>query len=73
LVNKLREAREFGLGHLTDVSQSEAKELGLPVAMIQHYLANFRYYLEPPDIDGLMLFAEKALSDFNKEELEFWS
>jgi chorismate dehydratase len=73
LVNKLRGAREYGLGHLGDVSQTEAKELGLPAAMIQHYLANFRYYLEPPDIDGLMLFAEKALSDFNKEELEFWS
>jgi chorismate dehydratase len=73
LVNKLREAREFGLGHLSDVAQSEAKELGLPAAMIQHYLANFRYYLEPPDMDGLMLFAEKALSDFNREELEFWS
>jgi chorismate dehydratase len=72
LVNKLREAREVGLGHLAEVAQAEAKHLGIPVTMIQHYLANFRYYLEPPDIDGLMLFAEKALSDFDKNELEFW-
>ena len=72
LVHKLREAREYGLGHLADVSKAEADELGLPQTVIQHYLANFRYYLEPPDLDGLILFAEKALGEFDKEELEFW-
>ncbi len=73
LVHKLREAREHGLGHLADVSKAEAEELGLPQTVIQHYLANFRYYLEPPDLDGLIRFAEKALGEFDKEELEFWS
>lgn len=72
LVNKLREAREFGLGHLAEVSRAEAANLDLPPSVIQRYLANFRYYLEPPDVDGLKLFAQKALHDFNPDELEFW-
>ncbi|MGL4612018.1 MAG: menaquinone biosynthetic enzyme MqnA/MqnD family protein [Trueperaceae bacterium] len=71
-VNKLREAREYGLGHLSDVADYEAKGLGLPKNIIQRYLANFRYYLMPPDIDGLLTFAKKAVPDFKAKELEFW-
>jgi chorismate dehydratase len=72
-VDKLREAREYGLGHLADVSEFETKQLGLPKNSIQRYLANFRYYLMPPDVDGLLTFARKAVPDFRVEELEFWS
>lgn len=71
-VDKLREAREYGLGHLSDVAEFEANQLGLPKNVIQRYLANFRYYLMPPDVDGLLTFARKAVPDFKTEELEFW-
>jgi chorismate dehydratase len=71
-VDKLREAREYGLGHLADVSEFEANQLGLPKNIIQRYLANFRYYLMPPDVDGLLTFAKKAVPDFKTGELEFW-
>jgi chorismate dehydratase len=72
-VDKLRDAREYGLGHLADVAKFEAKQLGLPKNIIQRYLANFRYYLMPPDVDGLLTFARKTVADFKIEELEFWS
>jgi chorismate dehydratase len=71
-VDRLREAREYGLGHLADVSECEATQLGLSKNVIQRYLANFRYYLMPPDVDGLLTFARKAVPDFKAEELEFW-
>jgi chorismate dehydratase len=71
-VDRLREAREYGLGHLADVSDHEAKHLGLPKNAIQRYLANFRYYLMPPDVDGLLTFARRAVPDFKPDELEFW-
>jgi chorismate dehydratase len=71
-VDKLRQAREYGLGHLADVAEYEAKQLGLPQNVIQRYLANFRYYLMPPDIDGLLTFAKKSVAGFKAEELEFW-
>ncbi len=64
LVARLRAAREKGLGHLADVSTYEAERLGLSPAVVQRYLNNFRYYLEPPDRDGLITFARK-LSDHN--------
>jgi chorismate dehydratase len=71
-VDKLRLAREYGLGHLADVAEFEAKQLGLPQNIIQRYLANFRYYLMPPDVDGLLTFARKSVAGFKTEELEFW-
>ena len=72
LVAKLRAARELGLGQLAKVSKPEAEKLGLSPAIIQRYLANFRYYLEPPDRDGLLTFAKKVLPEFKEKELEFW-
>jgi chorismate dehydratase len=71
-VDKLRFAREYGLGHLAEVADFEAKHLGLPQNIVQHYLANFRYYLMPPDVDGLVTFAKKFVPGFRAEELEFW-
>jgi chorismate dehydratase len=71
-VDKLRDAREYGLGHLADVADFEARQLGLPKNIIQRYLANFRYYLMPPDVDGFLTFARKTFADFKVEELEFW-
>lgn len=72
-VDKLRQAREYGLGHLADVAEFEAKQLALPQNIIQRYLANFRYYLMPPDVDGLLTFAKKSVAGFKAEELEFWA
>lgn len=71
-VDKLRQAREYGLGHLADVAEHEAMRLELPQNVIQRYLANFRYYLMPPDVDGLLTFAKKSVAGFKAEELEFW-
>ncbi len=72
LVAKLRAAREQGLGHLAEVAQREAEALGLSPATVQRYLGNFRYYLEPPDRDGLLEFGKRSSADFRTQELEFW-
>ena len=71
LVSELRRARETGLGHLAAVASAEADHLGLSPLVIQRYLNNFRYYLEPPDRDGLSTFAEKSLGEAVKPQ--FWS
>jgi chorismate dehydratase len=72
LVTELRNARERGLGHLAEVAAAEARKLDLPVGIVQRYLANFRYYLEPPDRDGLTAFGERVIPGFRASELEFW-
>ena len=73
LVAKLRAAREQGLGHLAEVSRLEADKLGVSESVVQRYLGNFRYYLEPPDRDGLLAFAERSVSGFRADELSFWN
>ena len=72
LVAKLRAAREQGLGHLAQVSRLEADKLGVSESVVQRYLGNFRYYLEPPDRDGLLAFAERSVPGFRADELSFW-
>ena len=72
LVAALRAARERGLGQLQAVAAAEADKRGLSTAVVQRYLSNFRYYLEPPDRDGLVAFARRALPDVDGE-LEYWS
>lgn len=71
LVAELRAARERGLGSLHDVALVEAEKRGISPAVVQKYLANFRYYLEPPDRDGLLAFARMALPAFDGT-LPFW-
>ena len=71
LVSELRRAREAGLGHLAEVAGAEANHLGLSPLVIQRYLNNFRYYLEPPDRDGLLTFARKSLGE--EVAPQFWS
>lgn len=73
LVAKLRAAREHGLGELAAVSRPEAKKLGVSESVVQRYLGNFRYYLEPPDRDGLLAFAERGIPNFKPDELSFWN
>ena len=72
LVAELRAARERGLGHLAAVAEVEADKLSLSPTVVRRYLGNFRYYLEPPDRDGLLAFAKRALPDVSKDELKFW-
>ncbi|UCH25312.1 MAG: menaquinone biosynthesis protein [Trueperaceae bacterium] len=72
LVAKLRSAREEGLGHLADVAHKESAKLGLSPAVLQRYLGNFRYYLEPPDRDGLTTYGRMCLPGFAPEEVGFW-
>lgn len=72
LVAKLRAVREHGLGQLGAVSRVEAAKLGVSESVVQRYLNNFRYYLEPPDRDGLLTFAEKSVPGFRADELSFW-
>ncbi len=72
LVAKLRAAREHGLGQLGAVSRAEAAKLGVSESVVQRYLGNFRYYLEPPDRDGLLTFAARSVPGFRADELSFW-
>lgn len=72
LVAELRAARERGLGSLAAVAEREAASLELSPGVVQRYLANFRYYLEPPDRDGLLAFAERVMPEGRAEELHFW-
>lgn len=73
MVAKLRAAREHGLGQLAAVARPEAAQLGVSESVVQRYLGNFRYYLEPPDRDGLLAFAERSVPGFRADELSFWS
>lgn len=71
LVRRLREAREVGLGVLGAVAREEAVSRGLPEGALRRYLGNFRYYLQPPDRDGLLEFARRSIGEI-EDELEFW-
>ena len=72
LIERLREARRAGLGHLGAVAAVEAEKLGLAPAIVQRYLENFRYNLEPPDLDGLFEFARRSDPQFQESQLRFW-
>lgn len=63
LVQAMRVARRYGLGHLADIAAQHVLKLGLPERVVQHYLWNFRYHLEEPDRLGLHEFAAKAVPD----------
>ena len=71
LVAELRAARDRGLGHLAEVARTEAVELGISERAVLRYLVNFRYFLEPPDRDGLLAFAECVEPGMRREELRF--
>ena len=71
LVEALRAARERGLGHLAQVARVEAAARGLDEATVVRYLANFRYFLEPPDRDGLLAFARRLEPGLLERELRF--
>lgn len=72
LVERFRRARRAGLGALAEVSAREAAKLGLSAGVVQRYLENFRYYLEPPDMDGLNEFARRSDPTFAAGQLRFW-
>ncbi|MDR9390625.1 MAG: menaquinone biosynthesis protein [Trueperaceae bacterium] len=71
MVAKLRAARERGLGHLADVAAAAAPQAGVTPEAMLHYLANFRYHLGPPDRDGLLAFAARAVPDLDPADLRF--
>jgi chorismate dehydratase len=72
LVRRLRAARQRGLGELGDVARVEGERRGVTREVMQLYLSNFRYYLEPPDRAGLLEFARRSLTGFDPSELEYW-
>jgi chorismate dehydratase len=72
LVAELRAARLRGLGHLADVSRAEAGARGLDEAVVLRYLANFRYFLTPPDRDGLEAFACRIDPTYRSGGLRYW-
>lgn len=72
LVRRLREARERGLGDLSEVAAREGAARGVEASAMQRYLSNFRYYLELPDRDGLAEFGRRALPAFDPGQLRFW-
>ncbi len=70
LVLAMRRARRSGIGHLAEIALLEAKRLGLPERIVQHYLWNFRYHLEMPDKAGLAKFS--GLASPNQAPLTYW-
>ena len=72
LIERFRSSRTAGLGRLGEVAAVEARRLGLPAKVVQRYLENFRYYLEPPDMDGLNEFASRSDPEFAVGQLRFW-
>ena len=72
LIAELRAARTRGLGHLADVARTEAAARGLSESVVLRYLANFRYFLTPPDRDGLEAFACRIDTTFRSGELRYW-
>lgn len=72
LLASFRAARTYGLGRLAEVAEEESRRLGLSEGIVQRYLENFRYYLEPPDLDGLEEFALRVDPSFRRGELRFW-
>ncbi|MGQ9692042.1 MAG: menaquinone biosynthetic enzyme MqnA/MqnD family protein [Thermaceae bacterium] len=58
VVERMRKARRRGLAHLGQVARREASRLGVHPALLEHYLWNFRYHLEAPDLLGLEAFAQ---------------
>ena len=72
LVRAFRQARYEGLGCLADVARKEAEMLELPHEPVQRYLENFRFYLAPPDLDGLLEFARRSDPTFEEGQLRFW-
>jgi chorismate dehydratase len=71
LVSELRSARDRGLGHLAEVARGAASTLGVSEGAVLRYLANFRYFLEPPDRDGLLAFAQRVEPGLRPDELRF--
>lgn len=72
LLARFRAARTYGLGRLAEVAEEESRRLGVPEGVVQRYLENFRYYLEPPDLDGLEEFALRVDPSFRPGQLAFW-
>lgn len=72
LVEELRAAREEGLGHLAAVAADAAPRAGVGRDVMLRYLANFRYHLMRPDLDGLVQFGRWAVPGFDPGELRFW-
>ncbi|CAN5705269.1 menaquinone biosynthetic enzyme MqnA/MqnD family protein [soil metagenome] len=73
LVAELRAARGRGLGHLAAVAASAAEALGLSPEVLLRYLANFRYFLEPPDRHGLEAFARRIDATCEPDQLRYWT
>ena len=72
LVRELRAARRRGLGNLAAVAEAEAPSAGVLPRVLERYLSNFRYHLEPPDRDGLLEFGRRALGRLASADLRFW-
>jgi chorismate dehydratase len=71
LVLGMRRARRTGIGHLAEIAAADAARLELPERIVQHYLWNFRYHLEPPDRAGLKRFASLVMPE-HADALTFW-
>jgi chorismate dehydratase len=71
LVLAMRSSRRWGIGHLSEIAETEAARLELPTRIVQHYLWNFRYHLEAPDRAGLAKFAQLVASEM-AGKLSYW-
>jgi chorismate dehydratase len=57
LAEILRQSATFGREHIEDIVRSEAQALGLPLAVLRHYLTeNLRYSFDERSVEGLRTF-----------------
>lgn len=56
----------------SQLADSYAARLGLPVGVCRRYLRDLRYHLTADDLAGLRLYLEQVLTGFEWHTLEFW-
>jgi len=61
ITDTLNESRDLGVAHISAIAERYAQPLTMKKEFLQGYLEkNVYYYLDPPCIEGLQLFYEKA-------------
>jgi len=61
LADALRESKEYGLSHLTELAEHHAGDFGLPAETLVRYWSNFSYDLGPEEQKGLLTYYGYAM------------
>ncbi|NJP05234.1 MAG: menaquinone biosynthesis protein [Chloroflexaceae bacterium] len=73
IVPALYAARAEGLRHVEQLAQDYAPRLGLPSGVCTKYLRDLRYHLDSGDSEGLRVFLQYALPDFDWQRVQYFS